>query len=117
MSGYKGTSEETEKVRVKRAERRLKTRLLIQLFRRRAGRLLTSLLILLIVFVGIAGIQHWFVRTKHYRTTRHELGLWAVQVAAEIAYKDKWDLRGYRRASVTAPSWNILTKDGLVIDI
>ncbi len=99
------------------AEPRLKARFIFQLLRRRARRLFLSLAALAFLFAGIAVLQHWFVRAQLYRTTRQQLGLWAAEVAEEIAYKDKWDLEGYRRASIAAPSWYVITRDGLIIDI
>jgi hypothetical protein len=69
------------------------------------------------LFAGIGGLQYWFVRAQLYQTTRHELRGWAVQIAQEIAYKDKWDLGGYRRAAIAAPNWCVVAKDGLVIDV
>jgi hypothetical protein len=73
--------------------------------------------LLLAVFAGIAALQHWFVRWQLERTTKQELRLWADQVAREIAYKGKWDRAGFRRASITAPAWTILTREGLIGDI
>jgi hypothetical protein len=110
-------SQKTQRGSAQRAERLFKTRLIFHLVRRRAGRLFISLLILVGVFAGMATLQHWSVQARLQRTTREELGLWANQVANEIAYKGNWDLAGYRRASIAAPSWEVITRDGLVIDI
>jgi hypothetical protein len=98
-------------------DRYLKMRRLLQALRQRAGRLLLTLVVLALVFVTAAVLHHSFVHAQLYRTIRQELGLWAAQIAKEVAYKDKWDLTGYRRASITAPSWYIITKDGFIIDI
>lgn len=35
----------------------------------------------------------------------------------EISYKDGWNLKGYRNASIDVPAWFIVSKDGLIIDI
>jgi len=70
-----------------------------------------------LIFVLLALIQHWFVHEHVYRTVSQELASWAVEVADHIAYKTKWDLTGYRRAAIDAPSWFVVTEDGLVIDI
>jgi hypothetical protein len=72
---------------------------------------------MVILFTGIGALQYWFVRAQIYHATRHELGVWAAQIVHEIAYKDSWDLGGYRRASITAPNWCVIAKDGLVIDV
>jgi hypothetical protein len=99
------------------AERRLKARLILKLLRRRAGRLLLSLLILVVLFAGMGALQHWSVQDQLRRATKRQLALWANQVVNEIAYKDKWVLVGYRRASISAPSWMVVAADGLLIDI
>jgi hypothetical protein len=99
-------------------KRRAKTLHFIKSLRRRAGRLFLGFLFLAIVFASTAAVQHWFVHRQLYRTTSQELGAWALQIASEVAYNnDKWDLTGYRRASITAPSWYVVTRDGLVVDI
>jgi hypothetical protein len=51
------------------------------------------------------------------RHVERELSAWAAEVAAEIRYTGKWDLEGYRRASITAPRWYVVASDGLIIDI
>jgi hypothetical protein len=99
------------------SKRFLRARRMLQALRQRTGRLLLTLAVLALVFVSAAVLQHSFVHAQLYRTTRQELGLWAAQIAGEVAYKDKWDLTGYRRAAITAPSWYIVTKDGLIVDV
>jgi hypothetical protein len=83
----------------------------------RRGKLLVCFIVLGIVFAAIAILQHWFVHDEADRTADQELALWASQVSSEIAYRDKWDLRGYRNAAINVPSWYVLGQDGLVIDI
>lgn len=89
---------------------------LFYLLRKRSGRLLLAFLFLTLVFVLAAVVQGWFVREELDRTTKQELATWAADVAKEVAYKDKWDLSGYRNASILAPNWHIITKDGLIVD-
>jgi hypothetical protein len=90
---------------------------LIYLLRKRSGRLLVVFLFLTLVFVLAAVVQGWFVRTQLDRTTKQELATWAAVVAKEVAYTDKWDLSGYRNASIFAPNWHIISKDGLIVDV
>src|ERR1039458_7248034 len=90
---------------------------ILQLLRKRRGRLLIAFVIVVLLFAGMAMTQHWFVHAQLYETTKQELGAWAAEVSKEIVFKDKWDLEGYRRASITAPAWHVVTKDGLIIDI
>ena len=99
------------------ARRHLRTRYVLQSLRKRSGRLLVAFVVLAIVFTGVALLQHWFVHWQVHRTTSLQLGSWAEQVAAEIDYRDKWDLKGYRQASIPAPAWYVLTSNGLLIDI
>ncbi|MGA2446303.1 MAG: ATP-binding protein [Opitutaceae bacterium] len=99
------------------ADRHFKTRRMLQALRQRTGRLLLTLVVLALVFVSAAVLQHSFVHAQLYRTIRQELGSWAAQIAGEVAYKDRWDLTGYRRAAITAPGWDIVTKDGLIVDV
>jgi len=98
-------------------KRYLRARRVFQSLRKRSRRLLLGSLLLAAAFASLAIIQHWFVHAQLYRTTGQQLGAWAAQVVDEIAYKDKWDLGGYRQASIIAPSWNVLTKDGHIIDL
>jgi Putative DNA-binding domain len=97
--------------------RYFKFRSLFQSLRKRRARLFLAFLFFATVFAVATTVQHHFVHTQLYGTTARELSSWAVQIANEIAYKDHWDLQGYRRASLDVPSWNIVTKDGLIIDV
>ena len=99
------------------SRRYFRARRILQLLRKRRGRLLIAFFIVVLLFAGVAMTQHWFVHTQLYETTKQELGAWAAEVTKEIAFKDKWDLEGYRRASITAPAWHVVTKDGLIVDI
>jgi hypothetical protein len=96
------------------AKRSLRGRLVRQLLH---SRLVPAFIILALVFGGLAVLQHWFVHAQLYRTTKQELGLSAMQVVREIGYKDKWDLEGYRRSLIAFPSWYVVTKDGLIVDV
>jgi len=105
----------SESIRVKK--RYLKARSVFQALRKRRGRLLIALIGLAVIFSGVAAIQHWFVHRQVYHTASQELSSWAEQVADEVAYRDKWDLEGYRQSAIPVPAWYVLTRDGLVIDI
>jgi hypothetical protein len=98
-------------------KRYLKARYILQALRKRKGRLLVTLIGLALIFSAVAVFQHWFVHRQVYQTTTQELSSWAEQIAGEIAYEDKWDLKGYRQANILAPTWYVLTRDGLIIDI
>ena len=89
----------------------------LRILRKRGGRFFLAFVCLAIVFAGMAILQHWFVHKQLYQTTKQELTSWAEQVVSEIAYKDKWDLAGYRRAAIMVPGWFVVTKNGLIVDI
>jgi len=89
----------------------------LRILRRRGGRFFLVFVCLAIVFAGMAILQHWFVHKQLYRTTKQELASWAEQVVGEIAYKDKWDLVGYRQAAIMVPRWLVVAKNGLIVDI
>ena len=70
------------------------------------------------LFAGVGLLQHEYVHTSFLRSVDRELAGWASEVATEVAYKERWDLADYRRrASVFAPRWWIIARDGLVVDI
>ena len=73
--------------------------------------------ILIVVFTSVALAQHWYVQRQVDRTADQELAAWTAKVSAEIAYIDKWDLKGYRNAAIICPSWYVISQDGLIIDI
>jgi hypothetical protein len=101
-------------------KRYLKSRYVLQALRKRSGRLLVASVILALVFAGLARIQHRFVHSQVYRMTSQELASKAEEIAGEVAYEDKWDLKDYRDSSGLPgePSdWYILTRDGLIVDI
>jgi hypothetical protein len=95
------------------SKRYLKVRHIFQLLRKRTG----IFVCLTFIFVSMAVVQRWFIHAHLYQTSKQELASWSEQVANEIAYRDRWDLGGYRRASITAPSWYIIAKDGLIVDV
>jgi hypothetical protein len=112
-----GSESEQSSEPVRSRKRYLKARRVLQALRKRRGRLLIALIGLALIFSGVAAIQHWFVHWQVYHTASQQLSSWAEQVADEIVYRDKWDLEGYRQASIPVPAWYILTRDGLIIDI
>ena len=69
--------------------------------RKRRGRLVLAISALAVFFATAAVLQHWFVHAHLYRAITNELSLWARAVSKEVAYNDKWDLEGYRRARST----------------
>jgi hypothetical protein len=97
-----------------------RARYVLEALRERKTRLLVALIILTLIFVGLALIQHWFVQSQIYRTTSQELASGAEQIASEIAYADRWELKDYRN-SISLPSeppaWYIITRDGHIVDI
>src|ERR1035441_1342883 len=99
------------------SKRYFRARRILQLLRKRRGRLFVAFVILALLFAGMAMTQHWFVHAQLYKNTKQELGTWAAEVTKEMVFKDKWDLEGYRRASITVPRWYVVTIDGLIIDI
>lgn len=98
------------------AKRNLKLTYLLKSLRNWRGQLLLYFALLAIMFAGVGFWQHKFVHRQVYQKIDRELTLWATMVSAEIAYKDKWELKGFRNAAITVPSWYIVTKDGLIID-
>jgi schlafen family protein len=81
-------------------------------------RLLAFGCLVVVLFSCVGLLQHHYLHASFLRKVDHELHGWASEVAKEVAYKDKWDLADYRqRASVFAPMWWIIARDGLVVDI
>src|SRR5947208_3416272 len=70
-----------------------------------------------LLFTIIACVQFWVIRHAVYKSAEQQAGLWADQVAEQLAYKDKWELKEYRRSSdIQAPSVYVFTADGTVIE-
>ena len=70
-----------------------------------------------LLFSIIAVAQYLFVRHGVYKSAELQLQQWANEVAAEIAYKDKWDLTAHRQSEdVQAPHVFVFTSDGTVIE-
>ena len=90
---------------------------ILRLLSKSRGRLFISFVILVVLFSGMTITQHWFVHAQLGITTEQELGAWAAEVTKEIGFKNNWELEGYRRASIMAPAWYVVAKDGLIIDI
>jgi hypothetical protein len=117
-SGEAGSQSERQPPEPMRAQKRyLKARYVLQALLERKGRLLIALIGLALIFSAVAVVQHWFVHRHVYRTRVQELSSWAEEIADEVAYKDRWDLKGYRQATILAPTWSVSTRDGLIIDI
>jgi hypothetical protein len=71
-----------------------------------------------VLFAGVGLLQHEYVHTSFLRSVDRELAGWASEVATGVTYKERWDLADYReRASIFAPRWWIIARDGLVVDI
>jgi hypothetical protein len=69
------------------------------------------------LFTTIAVAQYLFVRHGIYKSAELQLQQWADEVAAEIAYKDKWDLTAHRQSGdIQAPHVFVFTSDGIVVD-
>lgn len=70
-----------------------------------------------LLFSIIAVAQYLFVRHGVYKSAELQMQQWADEVAAEIAYKDKWDLMAYRQSEdVQAPHVFTFTSDGIVVE-
>jgi hypothetical protein len=70
-----------------------------------------------LLFSIIAVAQYLFVRHGVYKSAELQSQQWADEVAAEIAYKDKWDLMAYRQSDdIQAPHVFTFTSDGIVIE-
>ena|SRR5207249_2718853 len=66
-----------------------------------------------VLFTIIADAQYLFVRHEVYKSAELQFEQWADQVAAEIAYEDKWDLAGHRQSGdIQAPHAFVFTSDG-----
>jgi len=85
------------------------------------GRLGGKSLKITLVFLGlgasIAALQHWFVGTRIQQATSSDLEAWATQISGELKIGENWNLEQYRRASISVPSWYVLNRDGLLIDV
>jgi hypothetical protein len=117
MSDPEESQEHKQSLQTNPTSRNLKGRRALQLLGLRKGRVLFVLIIVVVLFGGMASIQHWFVREQLKNTTKQQLRAWAGDVAKEIVVKNTWDMEGYRRASVTVPAWCVVATNGLVIDI
>ena len=98
-------------------ERYLKIIYLLKSLRNWRGHLLLYFAILIIVFTCVAFAQYCYVQHQVDQTDDQELAAWATKVSDEIAYIDKWDLKGYRNAVILCPSSYVISQDGLIIDI
>jgi hypothetical protein len=77
-----------------------------------------GLLFFAVFFSLVALAQYAFVRSQLDRTISAELRRSANAIRREIAYKDRWDLAGFRRSLVDAPSDDVVVaRDGLIIDV
>ena len=70
-----------------------------------------------LLFALSAIAQYLFFRHQIYAKTASELSAWADDVVKQVAYDGGWNLEGFRRAPIMAPSWYIISSNGLVIDI
>lgn len=111
------SSEESRRERRGKPTRYLKINLLQKSLHNWRGQLLLYFTLIVIVFAGMGLIQHLFVHHQVEQTVDKELASWASEISAELAYKDKWDLEGYRNANIAVPSWFILSQDGCIVDI
>jgi hypothetical protein len=70
-----------------------------------------------VLFTLIAVGQYMFVRHSVYRSAELHLQTLADQVAADIGYKDKWDLTAHRQSEdVQAPHVFVFTSDGIIVE-
>jgi hypothetical protein len=74
--------------------------------------------LLVAVFALVGLVQHQYVHSRFLGNVDAELVGWASEIASEITTKDGWNLADYRRrASVFAPRWWVIAKDGLIVDV
>jgi hypothetical protein len=77
-----------------------------------------GLLFFAVFFSLVALAQYLFVRSQLDRTISVELRRSANAIRREIAYKNKWDLAGFRRWLVDAPqNYVVMASNGLLIDV
>ena len=70
-----------------------------------------------LLFTIIAVAQYLFVRHGVYRSAELQLLQAADQIAAEIAFKDKWDLTAHRQsADIQALHIFVVTSEGVVVE-
>jgi hypothetical protein len=92
----------------------LSAKFIYKVIRKRAP---TFAVIFAFLFSIIAIAQFLFVRHEVYRAARLQMQRWADEVAAEIDYKGKWDLKSYRQSEeLEAPHIFTFTSDGTVVD-
>lgn len=78
----------------------------------------TLSIVLAILFTLVAAGQYLYLRHQLRQATRGELWDGAESVREAIAFRDKWDLEGYRRTTeVVAGTYFIVTPAGTLIDI
>ena len=117
MSALNDIPNDSGKLHAGVGKRYARAHFFFRLIRKHGGGLLAVFIVAALLFAGIAMAQHWFVHSQLYQATKEELGAWAGEVTKEIWVRNKWNLEGYRRAAITAPSWYVMTTDGLIIDI
>jgi hypothetical protein len=74
-------------------------------------------LIFAILFTISSICQYLFVQHQARATRLSELNAWANELKKELAYEAKWNLTGFRRADINVPSFCVLTRRGLIVEI
>jgi len=74
---------------------------------------------LALLFIVVAEVQYRFVRWEAFNAATQELAAYGKQIVAELGYAaaNRWNLKGYRQASIDAPAWYVIASNGLVLDI
>ena|SRR5208282_3401147 len=68
------------------------------------------------LFSAAAIAQYYFIRVQLTSADERQLRTWATDIATEIAYRDHWDLVGFRRSSPQAQIFWVVGKDGVLVD-
>ncbi len=74
-------------------------------------------LICTVFFTVIALTQYFFIENNAQQAARLQAGIWADEVTKALDFTDKWDLKGFGQASILAPSYYIVSEEGLVVEI
>lgn len=70
-----------------------------------------------ILFTVIAIAQYLFVRHSVYKSSEAQLHQWASEAAAEIGYKDRWNLTAHRQSEeIETPHLFVFTSNGIIVE-
>jgi hypothetical protein len=78
--------------------------------------LVTVALVFAVLFAVVALGQYMFVRHQLNQQTREDLSSGADELNEELAFRDHWDLSGYRRTSEAPERYLVRSENGTIID-